>query len=214
MKIFKLHFFTCQEINKKYLETSNDWMSYEKQTKVPLKTTKFPLFCIWTTLFGLSFIPSSRFIPDHIPTVVSKDRWIHIPWYLFFIAAIPWSNRSPCSPPNSPQFNGMKSTWECKNCILVTYFSQGLCRTSGGLPPATYNYLLCNFQETLLLLTEKLRMPSFPCNRWSKVSSLRSSRICGPTKTPSLIFASLNLGDLSQRHFKPAFVLNSYKVFH
>ena len=48
-----------------------------------------------------------------------------------------------------------------KSVSSVTYCSQGLCRTSGGLPPAAYNYLLCSFQETLLLLTEKLSMPSF-----------------------------------------------------
>ena len=76
LKKFKLHFFIGQEINKGYLKISEDWISYEKQDNVSLKTTKFPLFCIRTTIFGLSLIPSSRVIPDLIPAVVRKHRWI------------------------------------------------------------------------------------------------------------------------------------------
>ena len=48
-----------------------------------------------------------------------------------------------------------------KSVTSVTYCSQGLSRTSEGLAPAAYNYLLCSFQETLLILTEKLSMRSF-----------------------------------------------------
>ena len=86
-----------------------------------------------------------------------------------------------------------------KSVSSVAYCSQGICRTSGGLASTAYNYLLCSFLEARLLLTEKAFF-SFPCNRWSKVSSIRSLQICGPTKNPSLIFALLSLGNFSKRY--------------
>ena len=117
MKIFKLNFFICQGVNKKYFKTSGDWICYGKQAKIILKTTKFPLFSIWMMLFGLSLILSSRVIPDHISTVFSKHRWIPLSLISFIHSCNVLVELFPILI-TSPQFSGKKSRWECKKCIF------------------------------------------------------------------------------------------------
>ena len=77
--------------------------------------------------------------------------------------------------------------WECKKCISVTYCKQKLTNTSGGLPPAACNYLPNTFQETLLLLSEKLSLSYFSHNRLP-VSKVSTSKHYGPTQVWARVY--------------------------
>ena len=58
-------------------------------------------------LFGLSFILSSRVIPDHIPTVVNKYRWIPLSLISFLYS-----------------YNVLVESFP----VLITYFSTVQCK--------------------------------------------------------------------------------------
>ena len=139
----------CQAMSYYRIQAKNITLKQLSSVFIPYLHGTFWLL----RFFGLSLIHGSRIIHWHMPTVVSKHRWIPFSRISFlhscnvlvesffmlitYCSTVKWKK--------SPDGN-------VKSVSSVTLYSQAFCRTSGGLPPAAHNYLPCCFPETLLPL--------------------------------------------------------------
>ena len=117
-----------------------------------------------------------------------------------------WWNLSPCSSLTAPIFSGNKSKWECVMWIFSAIFTL--------ISWKFYNMLSIRCLWFLdFVFPKKLFMTAFTDNHvrlsssvtlFSKSQSSISCRICGPSKAPSLILASLSLGNFFLKKKRPA----------
>ena len=125
---------------------------------------------------------------------------LHHAWHHLSISLISWWNNSPCSSLTTPRFLGTGLNVRRGNVvsgsfyILKLYISLAYCLQLAHNLSLLFpkNLTLTSIKESKLLFQQE-SIDS------SNILSLVSALICGPTKMPSLTFASERAGNMLLR---------------